>query len=95
MTDMEKAIQSLKNKKSPGPGMITNELIKSGPCSLKNQIMNLFNRCISSQKTPQEWKTSHIVPIYKKGDRRDVKNYRGLSINSTFSRLYTKILKNI
>jgi hypothetical protein len=51
MTDMEIAIQSLKNKKSPGPGMITNELIKCGPCSLKNRRMNLFNRCIISQKT--------------------------------------------
>jgi retron-type reverse transcriptase len=34
------------------------------------------------------------MSIYKKDDGKDVQNYRGLSINSVFSRLYTKVIKN-
>jgi hypothetical protein len=94
MVDIEIAIKSLKNGKSPGPGMITNELVKAGPQSLMVRIMNLFNTCIINKRTPQEWKISHIVSIYKKGDRKDVQNYRGLSINSVFSRLYIKVINN-
>jgi hypothetical protein len=35
-----------------------------------------------------------LYQYIKKGDRKDVQNYRGLSINSVFSRLYTKVIKN-
>ena len=30
-----------------------------------------------------EWKESTIVPVYKKGDKRDFSNYRGLSLSPT------------
>ena len=46
-------------------------------------------------KISKEWKISHISSIYKKGDRRDPKNHRGISVNGTLSRLFTKILQKI
>jgi len=40
---------------------------------------------------PKEWKESIIVPIYKKDDKTDCRNYRGISYLPT---MY-KILPNI
>ena len=41
---------------------------------------------------PEEWKESIIVPIYKKGDKKDCSNYRGLSILSTTYKVLSNIL---
>jgi hypothetical protein len=41
---------------------------------------------------PEEWKESIIVPIYKKGDKTDCSNGRGISL---LPKLCTKILSNI
>ena len=71
------------------------ELIKYGEDRLKEIIRKLIDRVIKCCIIPKEWKISHISSIYKKGDRRDPKYYRGISVNGTLIRLFSKVLQNI
>ena len=43
---------------------------------------------------PDEWKESIIVPIYKKGDKRDCNNYRGISLFPTTYKVLSNILRS-
>jgi hypothetical protein len=40
---------------------------------------------------PEEWKDSIIVPIYKKGNKTDCSNYRGVSVLPAMYRILFNI----
>ena len=86
-------LNKMKNGRSSGPGNINIELVKYGGKKLQYRLTNLMNACCEQLQIPQEWKISFITSIFKKGNKRDPNCYRGLSVNNSISRLFTKILQ--
>ena len=41
---------------------------------------------------PENWSTGVIVPIYKKGDKDNPANYRGITLTCAMSKLFTFML---
>jgi len=89
------AIMRMKTGRAAGPGDIPIELIKSGGQKLLEIITILLNKIINGEKVPEEWKIAVITSIHKRGDKRKCENYRGMSVTSTFSRIYGCILAKL
>jgi len=92
--DVKDAISSAKNNKSPGLDMITNELLKNGGIGLINSLVKLFNHLILLGSTPRDWNKGIIVPIFKKGNKNDLNNYRGITLTSCVSKIFNRIIAN-
>jgi hypothetical protein len=45
--------------------------------------IHIINSIWKKERLPEEWKESIIVPIYKKADKTDCINNRGITILST------------
>ena len=55
----------------------------------------LFNRCLTTQSIPKQWKCSRIYPISKKSEfDGNLNNTRPISLIEHTKKLYTKILTN-
>jgi hypothetical protein len=92
LVEVEIAIGKLKSYKSPGTGQIPAELIKAGSETLYSEIHRLICSIWNKKELPQQWKKSIIVPIYKKGDKIDCNNCRGISLLSTAYKILSNIL---
>jgi hypothetical protein len=92
LVEVEIAIGKLKSYKFPGTDQIPTELIKTGGETLYSEIHRLICSIWNKEELPQQWKESIILPIYKKGDKTDCNNYRGISILSAAYEILSKKL---
>jgi len=81
-----------KNGKAPGQDNINSELYKYAPVEFKLRLLRFVNNIYRENHIPNEWRNAVITPIFKKGDRREHKNYRGISILNTCNKICSKIL---
>lgn len=92
--EVETAIASLKNGKSPGSDLIPNEILKWGKPLLTTKLSELFTKAYRTGTIPEDWGKSIICPIYKnKGDHQMCANYRGISLMNHTAKLYEIILE--
>jgi len=90
--EVELAIEKLKSHKSPGNDQIPAELIKAGVGQFVVRFINLLFLFGIRRNLPEEWKESIIVPVYKKGDKTDCNNYRGILLLPTTYKILSNIL---
>jgi hypothetical protein len=90
--EVEMATEKLKRYKSPGIDQIPAELIKAGGSKICSEIHKLINPIWNKEELPEQWKESIIVPVYKKGDKTDCSNYRGISLLTTAYKILSNIL---
>ena len=85
-------ITSLKQKKSPGPDQISNEMLTSAASRIAPFLFHAFQYLFHHGLFPLDWCKSIIVPIHKKGDANICDNYRPISLTSLLSKIFTTIL---
>ncbi|MEM7298050.1 MAG: reverse transcriptase domain-containing protein, partial [Bacteroidota bacterium] len=86
------ALKRLKPKFSTGADGIPPIFLKNLHEVLCIPLSLLFNFSLDMRKVPSEWKESDIIPVFKKGDRKSVKNYRPVSMTSAVCRVMERIL---
>ena len=54
----------------------------------------LINKSFNEGVFPQQLKTARVVPIFKKGSKTEVGNYRPISLLSSISKIFEKLMYN-
>ena len=92
--DVYDLLMDLDVSKAFGIDGIPNYVLKRCAPSIYVHVHHLFSECISNSYIPSEWKTHKIVPVYKKGDRSSVRNYRPISLLCCISKVLESIVFN-
>ena len=86
----------LKNKKCEGFDRVPVCVIKDARLPLLDPLCKLFKNIYATGQLPEQWKVSKIVPIFKKGCKTKIENYRPIANLCSTSKVFEKlILKQI
>lgn len=88
------ALGSFKPKKSSGPDEIPMIVIRQCFDILKGHVSHLFHLITNTGVIPETWKLARLKPIFKKGDRSNIENYRPISNLNSISKLFERCLLN-
>ena len=86
------AVVKLKHSYSPGPDGIPATLLKKCTSGLLTPLGHLFRLSLSTGRFPSPWKKAFMFPVFKKGDRANVENYRGISALCATSKLFELVV---
>ncbi|KAK3526616.1 hypothetical protein QTP70_030755 [Hemibagrus guttatus] len=92
--EVRKALKRMKSGKAVGPDDIPVEVWKCLGEAAVEFLTSLFNSILESEKIPEEWKRSVLVPIFKnKGDVQSCSNYRGIKLMSHTMKLWERVVE--
>jgi hypothetical protein len=92
--EVEKVAKGLKNKLSAGIDEIPDYVVKQCIKQLKKLLANIYNASLESGIFPDQQKVAKVIPVYKKGEKKDIQNYRPIALLSVFSKLLEKLVHN-
>jgi exonuclease III len=92
--EIYKIIKSLKSKKTYGYDEISNHIIKLSSPYIISPLTHICNAALSSGVFPDRLKYAIIKPIHKKGSKQDISNYRPISLLTSFSKIFEKLMYN-
>ena len=86
-------MQNLNVNKACGPDQIPGIVLKRCSDTLAEPLSIIFNIVYNTGIVPAEWKLTNVVPVFKKGEKKSVKNYRPISLTCICSKIMDRIVQ--
>ena len=94
INDIEKIIKNLDPNRSHVYDMLSIRMLKLCGEPIYKLFNLIFKSCLKAGQFPSEWKKANVVPVFKKGDKQLVKNYRPISLLPITGKIFERLLYN-
>jgi hypothetical protein len=92
--EVVKTVNELKSSSSAGFDKITVKFLKDNINLLLPHLVNMINDSFKNNKFPDELKLARVLPIFKKGSKICMTNYRPISILSNVAKILERVIDN-
>ena len=92
--EVKSAIDNMKSGKAPGADGVSAEMLKAGGGVITETFPEIFKEIWEEEEIPVDWKTGLIVKLPKKGNLSHCKNWRGITLLSITSKVFSRVILN-
>ena len=92
LEEVSAAIRKMKSSKAPGADGVAAEMMKADVSVTAPILTDIFKQVWESGQLPEAWKTGLIFKLPKKGDLGDCNNWRGITLLSLTSKVFSRIV---
>ena len=92
--EFEKTFKALKRNKAIGCDGLNGNIIVDVYDSIKIILFTIFKASLEEPVFPEKLKISKVIPVFKKGYKENVENYRPISILPVFAKVLELIVYN-
>ena len=89
-----KALSKLRPDKSMGPDNLSPKLLIETQKEIAYPLLLLFRNSLQELSVPDDWKKANVSPIFKKGNRQSLENYRPVSLTSQICKLFETVIRD-
>ena len=87
-------MKGLKVDKSPGPDGLHPRVLKEIAEEIVEALAVIFQESLDAGRAPEDWKVANVTPLFKKGGRQQMGNYRPVSLTSVIGNILESIIKD-
>ena len=87
-------LKNIDVNKAPGPNCIAGVILKKCASNIAYPLSVLYNISFSMGQIPSDWKLANVVPVYKKGNKSNIENYRPISLTSLVMKVMEKHIRD-
>jgi len=91
-TEIKSIITMMNHTKAAGPNSIPTEVLKLFKDEISDPLCTIFNLSFSTGQHPDIFKVAKTIPIFKKGSRQTVSNYRPICLLSNLNKILEKLI---
>ena len=89
---IQRLLQNQKPGKAAGPDSISTWILKLCSTQIALILQIIFTQSLNHGILPKDWLTANIIPIYKKGNKHEVANYRPISLTSVCCKVMEQVI---
>ena len=90
--DVQDSFEKLNPRKSCSDTGLMPKWMKKVAKGIVPSVTNLYNRCIETRNWPSIWKRREFTPIFNKGDKYNVENYRPITMLPIIDKVFELLL---
>ena len=92
VNELTRAIESMKKNKAPGANGLPKEFYITFWTELKVPLLKMYNESLLTGKLPPSLREGTISLLFKKGDKKEIKNWRPLTLLGVDRKILAKAL---
>ena len=87
-------LSKINSNKAQGPDGLHGQILKKCAVGIAYPLSLIFKISYNTGCIPSEWKLANVVPVFKKGGKDNIENYRPISLTCLVMKTFERIMKD-